>query len=257
MFKGLLSHPLGRGVDLDDPQATLLRRQILVEKRFLRHLYVDWYRSLVQALPAGDGAVLELGTGAGFLRDLIPGLITSDVLHIPDLDVVLDAHHLPFRSGMLRAVVMIDVLHHLSEPTLFFREAARCVRPGGAVVMIEPWVTPWSRLVYTLLHHEPFHPEADQWGFPPSGPLSGANGALPWIIFHRDRERFDREYPEWHVKTVEPDMPVSYLLSGGVSMRSFAPGWMFGLVRGIERSMTAWMDFCAMFVKIQMERSRE
>jgi SAM-dependent methyltransferase len=255
MLKGLLSHPLGRGVDLDDPRATLLRRKILQQKKFLRLLYTDWYRELAQSLPSGAGAVLELGTGAGFLREMVPGLITSDVLHIPDLDVVLDAHHMPFGSGSLRAVVMIDVLHHLPRPHVFFSEAARCVRPGGVVVMIEPWVTPWSRLIYSKLHHEPFHPEAEEWGFPPSGPLSGANGALPWIIFRRDRERFDREHPEWQVKTVEPDMPISYLLSGGVSMRSFAPGWMFRIVRTLERSVKPWKDRCAMFVKIHLERS--
>src|SRR5262249_31802772 len=38
-------------------------------------------------------------------------------------------------------------------------QATRCVRSGGVVAMIEPWVTPWSRFVYTRLHHEPFQPE--------------------------------------------------------------------------------------------------
>jgi hypothetical protein len=31
--------------------------------------------------------------------------------------------------------------------------------------MIEPWVTPWSRFVYNLLHHEPFDPETPSWNF--------------------------------------------------------------------------------------------
>src|SRR5262244_3270831 len=64
-------------------------------------------------------------------------------------------------------------------------QATRCVRLGGVVAMIEPWVTPWSRFVYTRLHHEPFQPEAEQWEFPVRRPRSGANGALPYIIFVR------------------------------------------------------------------------
>ena len=31
--------------------------------------------------------------------------------------------------------------------------------------MIEPWVTPWSSLIYKKLHHEPFQPRAEGWKF--------------------------------------------------------------------------------------------
>ena len=73
--------------------------------------------------------------------------------------------------------------------------------------MIEPWVTPWSRLIYTKLHHEPFNPESEKWDFPSSGPLSGANGALPWIVFCRDRHLFEERYPQWEIVTIKPMMP--------------------------------------------------
>ncbi len=35
--------------------------------------------------------------------------------------------------------------------------------------MIEPWVTPWSRIIYKYLHHEPFDPHETEWCFPPTG----------------------------------------------------------------------------------------
>ncbi|MEW6593224.1 MAG: class I SAM-dependent methyltransferase, partial [Candidatus Hadarchaeota archaeon] len=113
MLKQVLAHPLARNLDLDDPRATVVRRQILREKAFLRKLYQDWYRWIVEALPQQPGPVLELGAGAGFLQDHVPDLITSDLLHLPDISLVLDAHGIPFRDRTLRAVVMIDVLHHL------------------------------------------------------------------------------------------------------------------------------------------------
>jgi len=42
------------------------------------------------------------------------------------------------------------------------------------------------------LHHEPFNARSEHWRFDSSGPLSGANGALAWIVFRRDRRRFEK-----------------------------------------------------------------
>ena len=81
--------------------------------------------------------------------------------------------------------------------------------------MVEPWVTFWSRFVYGRLHHEPFHPESVSWSFPSSGPLSGANIAIPWIVFSRDRTQFEKEYPELQIEQVRPFLQGRYLLSGG------------------------------------------
>ena len=119
---------------------------------------------------------------------------------------------------------MVNLLHHVADASRCLDETARCVRPGGAFAAIEPWVSPWSRVVYRRLHHEPFDPGAAGWRLPPGGPLSGANGALPWILFQRDRERFEREHPRWRLERVEPITPFRYLLSGGISMRSLMPG---------------------------------
>ena len=97
---------------------------------------------------------------------------------MPGVDRVVDARALAFDDNALDGIVMVDVLHHIPDVSLFFQEASRCVKAGGLVVMIEPWHTPWSRWVYQNLHHEPFEPTSD-WTIPASGPLSGANGALP------------------------------------------------------------------------------
>ncbi|MBK8443443.1 MAG: hypothetical protein IPL35_08515 [Sphingobacteriales bacterium] len=56
--------------------------------------------------------------------------------------------------------------------------------------MSEPANTAWGRFFYQNFHHEPFQPEAASWEIPSTGPLSGANGALPWIIFKRDIDLF-------------------------------------------------------------------
>ena len=83
MIKLILAHPLTRGMDIDDPRTTQLRLRIVRSKRFLRKIYEEWYRDIVAALPPCDGQVLELGSGAGFLSEFIPGLITSEIFKTP------------------------------------------------------------------------------------------------------------------------------------------------------------------------------
>jgi SAM-dependent methyltransferase len=254
MLTRWLEHPLTRGLDIDDPRTTHLRRRILAEKRFLRRIYEEWYKAIAASLPPGDDPVLELGSGAGFLADYVPRLARSEIFYTPGIDAVLDGLALPFRDRSLRGIAMTNVLHHLPRPLRFFAEAARAVRPGGVVTMVEPWVTPWSRWVYTRLHHEPFLPAAREWEIPAGGPLSGANGALPWILFQRDRERFERAAPDWRVRSVAPMMPFRYLVSGGVSLRGLAPAVTYPLWRGFERALSPFAGHLAMFAHVVLER---
>ena len=120
--------------------------------------------------------------------------------------------------------------------------------------MIEPWVSPWSKWVFTKFHHEPFEPHSPDWDLAKGGPLSGANGALPWIIFERDRAFFEREFPQLKIVRIQRMMPFCYLLSGGVTLRNLMPGVTFPLWRGIERAIEPWMKTWAMFALIVIER---
>ncbi|HLY24784.1 MAG TPA: methyltransferase domain-containing protein [Aggregatilineales bacterium] len=249
-----LRHPLTSGLEVDDPETTSLRRQIIQQKRFLRRIYEEWYALLTSELPARPGPVLELGAGAGFLSEYIPNVITSDVFACADIRAVLDGRRLPFAADSLRAILMTNVLHHIPEARLFFAEALRCLSTDGVVLMIEPWVTPWSNMVSTKFHYEPFDASAEEWDFPTGGPLSSANGALPWIIFQRDRSKFQREFPTWAIKRIQPIMPFRYLVSGGVTMRSFMPGWSFGLWHSFENILSPWMNQLGMFALIVLAK---
>lgn len=249
----ILAHPLTRGMSLNDPRTTQLRQRIIREKPFLKQIYEDWYQRLVAHIPEGEGRVLEVGSGGGFLKDLQKDAITSEVFFTPHIDVVCDAMSMPFKASSLKAILMVDVLHHIPEPARFFGEAARCVRKGGRCLLIEPWNTRWGRWVYQNLHHEPFHPEGG-WTIEPSGPLSGANGALPWILLDRDNKDFRERFPEWEIGQVTPTMPLAYLLSGGVSMRSLMPGWSYKAVRRMESILPPLERSTGMFAFIVLNR---
>jgi SAM-dependent methyltransferase len=255
MLRTLLAHPLTKDLQIDDPRTTELRREIIRQKKFLRQIYQEWYSAIAMALPRSPGLVLELGSGAGFLKEFVSPLITSEAFFCSGVDIVLNGEEIPIAAAALRGIVMTDVFHHLPQPRRFFTEAARCVRPGGVVIMIEPWVTPWSRIIYTRLHHEPFNPEAEPWEFPPSGPLSGANSALPYMLFARDRAQFEREFPMWQIHSINPMMPFRYLVSGGMSMRSLMPGWSFKCWRVLESFLQPFVSQLAMFVYVELRRT--
>ena len=254
LLRRLLAHPLTASLDLDDPATTGLRRQIIASKPFLKAIYTEWYSLLAASLPPGDGDVLELGSGAGFCSEFIPGLITSEVFLCAGTRMAIDAARLPFAAGSLRAIVMTNVLHHVPDVCQFFGEASRCLREGGKILMIEPWVTPWSRFVYSRFHHEPFDPEAASWSFPPSGPLSGANGALPWIVFERDRSKFLQQFPQFTIEQIQPFLPFRYLVSGGVGLRSLMPGFSHAAWASLERALQLQMPRLAMFAFISLRK---
>ena len=249
------AHPLARGLDLDDPRTTERRRRIILSTPFLRKIYVEWYGQIKNALPQRPGTILEIGSGGGFLRDVVPDLMTSEILPIAGVDVVLDARALPFRDGCLRAIVMTNVLHHISQPRRFFAEAARCLGEGDRVICIEPWFSPWALFVTRTFHHEPFYPHAETWEFDTAGPVSGANGALPWILFERDRELFLRQFPQWKVEIVSTGMPFRHLLSGGVALRASAPGWSFAFFRFVDRVLASQTKALDMFATIVLTRT--
>jgi SAM-dependent methyltransferase len=253
-IRNLLAHPATRDLHLDDPQTTERRRGIIESNRFLWRIYDEWYRLIAAHVPEGTGRVFEVGSGAGFLGAYIPDLIASEAFFCSDIQVVLDARQLPFSDGSLKAIAMVDVLHHVPDLRCFLREAQRCLRPGGCIVMIEPWVSTWSRMIYAHLHHEPFDPAATEWTFPDAGPLSGANQALPWIIFQRDRKAFESEFHDLEIQEVRPFMPFRYLVSGGVSMRQLMPESTFRLWRGFESLLGIWPGVWSMFALIHITR---
>jgi SAM-dependent methyltransferase len=161
---------------------------------------------------------------------------------------------MPFAAGSLRAIVMTNVMHHLPHVRSFLAEASRCLRRDGRILMIEPWVTPWSRFIYRYFHHEPFLPDTVDWGFSATGPLSGANMAMPWIVLERDRIKFEAEFPELRVERIRPFLPFRYLVSGGVTMRSMMPGFTHSAWFGLERALESQMSYLGLFAFAAIRR---
>ena len=277
-----LKLPETMGIEnLDDPATTLLHAEIIQKKPFLKKLYIDFYKQFKKSISNSEEKVLvELGSGGGFIKEIISNVITSDVLELPNVDKVFSALDMPFEEASVDAFFMFDVLHHITEPKAFFREALRCLKVGGRVVMIEPANTLWSRFIYKNFHHEAFDTQAPEWSCrgqakwelgprPPwlgqaetgkagtlqeSGPLSGANGALAWIIFWRDRKIFESEFPSLRIVRLRNHTPLRYLLSGGLRLRQLVPSFSYPAVKALEYTLSPINDLLGMFQTIELEK---
>jgi hypothetical protein len=92
------------------------------------------------------------------------------------------------------------------------------LKPGGRLVMVEPAMTPVSRLVFRLFHDEPVDLNADPWlDAPPSKTRDpyAANQAIPSLLFERGRARFEQRFPVLAVKELKRLSLFAYPLTGG------------------------------------------
>ena len=242
--------------NLDSAAVSSLHAKIIQKKPFLKRLYADFYRELKRSIPCevDSKSIVELGSGGGFIKELIPQTITSDVVPLPHVDKHFSVFRMPFESDSIDAFLMLNVFHHINDAHAFLREIDRCLKIHGRMIMIEPANTFWGRIVWKNFHHEPFNPRGG-WSFDGNDPLFSANGALPWIVFDRDRERLHREFPSLRVLSLKPHSPLRYLLSGGVSMKQLLPSCFYPVVKGIETIMSPLNRYLGMFMTIEVEKS--
>jgi len=249
-----LSHPATRGLDIDDPRLTVIRHSLLQQKKYLNRLYRDWYILIKENLGNPNSPVVELGSGAGFLEDLIPLVVKTDIFFHLFIHLAIDGLNLPFAQNALDALILLDVFHHLQNVNEFLDEANRTLKIGGRIIMIEPWVSRWSKMAFSMIDHELMDADTKSWQFNSTGPLSGSNQALPWIVFNRDREKFCSDYPSLQIVKIQPMMPIRYILSGGLSKWFSLPEFLYPLVKKTETMFNKHMDNWGMFALIVLEK---
>jgi SAM-dependent methyltransferase len=238
-----LVEPAVRKLDPDAPDLTVAHRAVLRSKPMLRRLFERFYRECRQADERwfGDcaGLRIEIGSGSSFFKELYPDVLSSDIKALPFVDLVARAEALPVADDSVRALYAINVFHHLPQPRLFFRELLRVLHPGGGAVMIEPYYGPVARGLFRNLHAaERFDPGVPDWETTAaSGPMSNANQALSYVVFVRDRRRFEQEFPQLELVLDRPHTHLLYLLSGGVNFRQLAPDWSAPAVEWVERAL--------------------
>ncbi len=201
----------------------------------------------------GKGVYIELGSGAGFAKEIIPSIITSDVDKGEGIDKVFSATKIPFKNKSVSAFIMLDVFHHIRNPEKALQEMSRCLKKDGKIVMLEPNNSLWGRFIYKNFHHEDFNPNSD-WNIKKTGRMTVANGAIPWIVFIRDRKIFNNKFKDLKVIKIEPHTPFLYLLSGGLSKPQVVPGSFYSFFKFLEKTLSPINNWIGMFVTIEVKK---
>lgn len=126
----------------------------------LRSLHVDEAeveKRVLSLLPeSGIGDLLDLGTGTGRMLELLAGRIrrgqgldlSHDMLTVARANLERagldhcqvrqgDIYRLPFADGSFDAITIHQVLHFLDQPATALAEAARVLRPGGHLLLVD------------------------------------------------------------------------------------------------------------------------
>jgi SAM-dependent methyltransferase len=213
-------------------------RATWARKPSLRAVYSRWFDWLHASCVAGAPAV-ELGCGPAFLKQRFPDVIATDAAANPHADVILDAGALPFADGEIGTYLLLDVFHHLPDPARFLSEAARTLRPGGRVVMIEPWLGLAGRLLYRYVHHESCDLDVDPrapWREAEKQPMEG-NGALPYLFF-ADADCLARLRLPFRVTQRRPFAALPWVLSGGFQPLNLLPAPLANTAETLDRVLS-------------------
>jgi SAM-dependent methyltransferase len=178
------------------PLVTFLRRHLMPyndraaanAERFLAGLRERSANSTV--LIVGGGAV---GSGAEALYDA-PGvrLVAFDLYGSENVQLIADAHHMPFADGSFDGVWVQAVLEHVLEPQLVVDEIGRVLRDGGLVYAETPFLQAVHEGPYDFTR---FTDSGHRWLFRrfeliDSGAVLGPFAQLLWSINQATRALF-------------------------------------------------------------------
>jgi SAM-dependent methyltransferase len=119
-------------------------------------------RAFVRRFELEDKRVLEVGSGRGYLQDLVEDYTGLDLspsvaskYHKPF--VVASATNMPFPDNSFDAAWSVWVLEHISQPEKALSEIRRVLKPGGKLYLSVAWnCEPWLAGGFKVRPYEDF-----------------------------------------------------------------------------------------------------
>jgi len=235
-------------------EMTGLQTQLLAKKKLL----LIWYRQIYGYIKdnlSGNGLTVEMGSGSSFLHEHVPGLIRSNIIFVKENDIVFSALALPFKDSSVGNIVLINVLHHLQDPFAFFKEAERVLKPGGRVLISDPYMSLLSYPVWHYLHPE--NCERKKIGFNNVGeinPMIDANSATATNMFCLKDSPLADHCDYLRPVKIELHSKFLYWIAGGYNFPQFIPTSLAPLVKAFEKSLSPLDKWLASFMYAVLEK---
>ncbi len=244
--------------ELDSPATNETNKEILNKNLILKSFYKDCYQIFKREIENYDQLkILEIGSGAGFIKKFIPNVITSEIIELEGVDLTINAERLPFGDKSLDVIILLNVIHHITNSEKFLEECHRVLKYDGQILLIEPANTWFSRIIYRNFHHEDFD-ENGGWHLKKNGGrLSNANQAIPYIIFERDLKIFKEKFPGFSLIKKHKFKPIHYVLSGGFSYEPVFNNQLFlKIIKFIEFILYPFNNFLGLFMFIKIKKNK-
>ena len=227
-------------------------------KPLLREVYGHFYRMIRDRLPPRcSGAVVEIGSGMGNIKEWIAECVTTDLFPNPWLDRVESVYRLSFADGAVSAFILFDVFHHLRHPGAALGEMRRALAAGGRVILIEPDMGALGRCIFGRFHHEPLGlGDPIEWDAPPA--FDPARHGYYAAQGNASRIFPDGEFREklggWRVLEMKRMPAFSYIGSGGFRGPQIYPRFLLPLVCAVENVFAAWPRIFSTRLLVVLER---
>ena len=208
-------------------------------KPLLRKVYQAFYEEIDMELRHDlDGATVEIGSGIGNLKSVVPAAIATDIFPNPWLDQVENAYALTFPNESVANLILFDVWHHLEYPGTALAEFHRVLRKGGRLVIFDPAMGLLGRIVYGVFHHEPLALGKEiRWSAPPNFSSTdmtyyAAQGNAQRVFFSNE---FIARLSAWSVVRRSRFAGLTYVGSGGFSGPQLYPEKLYRAVHVLDR----------------------
>lgn len=218
------------------------KNRITYKKKVLSKIIYKDYHILIKKnlLKNKKFKILELGSGGGNIKKIIPDCITSDQFKSEEIDKKINIYNINLRKNSTKNVIMIDVFHHLEFPSLALQEIKKILIKNGRLIMIEPAMGLIPRVIYKFFHYEPngFSYKIN-WKRTSKKSLNKkkyfAAQSLPWRAFVLNELNLKNSFK---VNKIEIFSDFSFLLSGGYSYPSFYPLIFYPIIKYIDLLLT-------------------
>jgi len=232
--------------------------ELWIRKPLLRLIYGDFYRLIASQLSnLPNNKIVELGSGLGNSRDVIPNCIRTDLFPYPWIDQIENAYKLSFENETISDLIMMDVFHHLEYPGAALNEFHRVLQKGGRLIMLEPCISALGFLVYGALHVEPVAiTDSINW-LPPEGwspdhiNYYAAQGNATRIFINRG---YGSKLENWRkIKTIRLSA-IGYAASGGYSQPQLYPTNILPLIKIFEKVLDLFPTLFATRLLVILEK---
>lgn len=123
------------------------------------------WRDVGRELSGSEGRLVDIGCGAQIYRDLVPrhvaylGIDTVEArarfgYQVPDT-IYFEGDEWGVEDGSFDVALCTEVLEHIAEPSAFLARTARCLRPGGRLVLTVPFAARWHFVPYDYWRYTP------------------------------------------------------------------------------------------------------